>query len=1033
MKRRLLAWFLVCTMVLSLVPMDVRAEETGMTWSAWTDEESVLVPEGENATLEVVVENPDDVELTYTWYRLTDQEGNVEVVAEGSTTCVAESVTTYSQYYCNIVDSNGQVDTVWFDVSVDTGLTVLTVESEYTNTEESDAWVTVPYGEMATLEVEASVNEGEEEPTYQWYVLEEEQEAIPDATDSSYEIGPVNGEERYYCRVTDGYGYSVEASFYVSADTGLTIEAIGDTDIKVDAGGTVQLEVEASGTGDITYQWYKVNGDGEDEVLSGENSESFTTPEIFGYSVYYCSATDSYGVEDSVYFYIYINTDWTAGQENDESDIIVEEGSSATLNVVVESESDHVFTYQWYKWTEEDGEEELDGNTASYTTEAISGYTGYYCMVTDEDGNEDYVWFYVYIDAGWTAEAKNDYVEIDAGTSATLEVAVESEEDHDFTYQWYKWNPEEEDEWMEEEAAATFVTPELDGYTEYYCIVTDEKGNDKDVWFSIYVNPEWTAMAADGQDEINIGVNETATLEVEIASEEDHDFTYQWYKWNDDGEYEWIEDEESSSYTTGAITEFTRYVCEVTDEYENMRTVFFSIYVGPQWNVTTENDGTQLVEVNDTATLEVGIESDEEVSLAYQWYQIMDGYEAYLIEDATQSSYTTDAISTRTVYYCIVSDEYGKVMTVWFNVLIAVNWNAEAVGETEISVARYDITTLEVEVNNEEGIPLTYQWWKYNAATETSEPIENATDMSYTTEGITEDTTYYCIVSDVYDNEYYIDFILMVDEEKQHTHTYGAYGVKEKATCSKAGTEVSICKGCKEEDAKTIPATGKHTYGTYKQTKAATCTVAGTKTRTCSVCAKVETEAIPATGKHTYGEWKVTKEPTCTAKGSQERICSVCNNKETSEIAATGYVKGATFTKSKYIYKITAKSGKKGSVTLVGTTKKQKKISVPKTVKVGGITFKVTAIADKAFKGNTKLTSVTIGANVTKIGKESFSGCKKLKKITIKSTGLKSVGKNAIKGIDKKTTIKVPKSKLKKYKNLFKTKTGYKKTMKIQK
>lgn len=40
---------------------------------------------------------------------------------------------------------------------------------------------------------------------------------------------------------------------------------------------------------------------------------------------------------------------------------------------------------------------------------------------------------------------------------------------------------------------------------------------------------------------------------------------------------------------------------------------------------------------------------------------------------------------------------------------------------------------------------------------------------------------------------------------------------------------------------------------------------------------------------------------------------------------------------------------------------------------------------------------------------------------------------NAIKNIDKKATIKVPKKQLRKYEKLFKSKTGYKKTMKIKK
>ena len=77
-----------------------------------------------------------------------------------------------------------------------------------------------------------------------------------------------------------------------------------------------------------------------------------------------------------------------------------------------------------------------------------------------------------------------------------------------------------------------------------------------------------------------------------------------------------------------------------------------------------------------------------------------------------------------------------------------------------------------------------------------------------------------------------------------------------------------------------------------------------------------------------------------------------------------------------------------------------------------GVTYKVTAVSDKAFKGNKKLTTVTIGSNVAKIGKEAFSSCKNLKKITVTAGKLKTIGKNAFKGINKKATIKTDKDKL---------------------
>ena len=148
--------------------------------------------------------------------------------------------------------------------------------------------------------------------------------------------------------------------------------------------------------------------------------------------------------------------------------------------------------------------------------------------------------------------------------------------------------------------------------------------------------------------------------------------------------------------------------------------------------------------------------------------------------------------------------------------------------------------------------------------------------------------------------------------------------------------------------------------------------------------------------------------------------------------------KGTTLTISskKIKIKVTSSSKKNPTVTITKfTDKKAKKLTIPATVKVKGVTYKVTAISDKAFKGNKKLTTVTIGSNVTKIGKEAFSGCKNLKKITVTAGKLKTISKNAFKGINKKATITVKgtkKAKTALKKQLKKKSIGYVKTWKIK-
>lgn len=144
----------------------------------------------------------------------------------------------------------------------------------------------------------------------------------------------------------------------------------------------------------------------------------------------------------------------------------------------------------------------------------------------------------------------------------------------------------------------------------------------------------------------------------------------------------------------------------------------------------------------------------------------------------------------------------------------------------------------------------------------------------------------------------------------------------------------------------------------------------------------------------------------------------------------------------KYKYKITGKN----TVAFAGiSSTKTTKVTVAKTVTIGGKTFKVTSIANKALYKKTKVTSVTIGNNVKTIGASAFEGCKKLSKVTVgssvttikkkafknckklatinvKSKKLKSVGKDAFKGIKSTAKIKVPKSKMTAYRKLFKGK-----------
>ena len=142
---------------------------------------------------------------------------------------------------------------------------------------------------------------------------------------------------------------------------------------------------------------------------------------------------------------------------------------------------------------------------------------------------------------------------------------------------------------------------------------------------------------------------------------------------------------------------------------------------------------------------------------------------------------------------------------------------------------------------------------------------------------------------------------------------------------------------------------------------------------------------------------------------------------------------GQVYTAGNLKYKVTKSAYKNGTVSVYAPTKKTlTSVSVPATVKIGGYTFNVTAIGDKAFNGCTKLKKVTIGSKVITIGKQAFNGCKALTSITISSKVLKTVGSSALKGISAKAVIKVPAAKLSAYQKLLKGK-GQKSSVKITK
>lgn len=368
-----------------------------------------------------------------------------------------------------------------------------------------------------------------------------------------------------------------------------------------------------------------------------------------------------------------------------------------------------------------------------------------------------------------------------------------------------------------------------------------------------------------------------------------------------------------------------------------------------------------------------------------------------------------------------------------------------------------------------------YSCWAMSNSTESAAYFKTTcTKTSGWTEGdLTVTSTY--LVNRCNDTAKKLNDAVGFSLESEGAHTY-TKEVTKAATCTEAGVSTFTCS-CGYSYTEPIAATGHSKE--IRNSKTATCKEEGyTGDTYCKKCNEllIKGNIIPKTENHVWDAGVITEPAAATKDGVKTFTCTVCKTTKTEKIPATGTgtstgtedlipKKGTVLKSGNNSYKVT-KAG--STVSFVKTASKSTKVTIPETVKIGNITYKVTSIANNAFKNNKKVKTITIGKNVTAIGVSAFSGCKKLSKvtignnvttigksafykctslkkitipskvitigtsafsgcnklaaITIKSTKLKSVGKNAFKNIKSTAKIKVPSKKLKAYNKTLKKK-----------
>lgn len=84
-----------------------------------------------------------------------------------------------------------------------------------------------------------------------------------------------------------------------------------------------------------------------------------------------------------------------------------------------------------------------------------------------------------------------------------------------------------------------------------------------------------------------------------------------------------------------------------------------------------------------------------------------------------------------------------------------------------------------------------------------------------------------------------------------------------------------------------------------------------------------------------------------------------------------------------------------------------KKVTIPKSFKLDGVTYNVVSIAESAFKGDTTLTELIIEAEIMKLAASTFEDCIKLKEVHLPES-LTTIAQNVFKNCEKLVRVDVP-------------------------
>ena len=275
------------------------------------------------------------------------------------------------------------------------------------------------------------------------------------ADSTTYTIDSVTKEASYSCRVSDQYGNTAYAYFYVYVQNNLNAyteseEGYSTTEnsIYVTYNETADLNVTVSADdmSQLTYQWYGPDSN----PIEGCNSTTCTTDPVTKSATYRFQVNDQYGNYANVYFYAYVQNHLNAytedeyGNASTSTTIHVSANTSVDLNVNVSADDMSQLTYKWYN----NGTEIQDADSTTYSTNPVTKNDNYYFEVCDQYGNRKTVSFNIVVQNNLDAytidengsETRYRDLYVPYNESAELNVTVSADDMSQLTYQWHGYD-----------------------------------------------------------------------------------------------------------------------------------------------------------------------------------------------------------------------------------------------------------------------------------------------------------------------------------------------------------------------------------------------------------------------------------------------------------------------------------------------------------------------------------------------------------------------------------------------------------------